>query len=56
MGPKWLARSCNALNEKLFVVQVGVRIVVEIRDKGFTIILVEQNFRFAAQLAAVVAV
>ena len=28
-GPKWFARSGNALNEKLFVVQVRVMMVVE---------------------------
>src|SRR6201988_63020 len=33
------------------IVQALGRVVVKLKDRGFTIILVEQNFRFAAPLA-----
>ena len=33
------------------IVQVLGRVIRELKSKGFTIIMVEQNFRFAAPLA-----
>jgi branched-chain amino acid transport system ATP-binding protein len=33
------------------IVQALARIIVKLRERGFTIVLVEQNFRFAAPLA-----
>lgn len=33
------------------IVQALGRVIRQLKDKGFTIILVEQNFRFAAPLA-----
>lgn len=33
------------------IVQTLVRVIATLRDKGYTIVLVEQNFRFAAKLA-----
>jgi len=33
------------------IVQALGRIIVKLKERGFTIVLVEQNFRFAAPLA-----
>ena len=50
-GANWLLR--DEISEGLapVIVQALARMITTLRQKGYTVVMVEQNFRFAAPLA-----